>query len=112
MVCHCYRNGGNVTRIISARKATPYERNIYENGGYVMKNNYELKGPRLKSDYPERIKKYGYSVNINYETAEDAKKAIASGSLNELLENPQLKTISLTIKANGGEANMGIGLYD
>ena len=33
MACHCYRNGGNVTRIISARKATPYERGIYENGG-------------------------------------------------------------------------------
>ena len=58
----------------------------FEAGGREVdgvKDNYELKGPRLKSDYPERIKKYGYSVNINYETAEDAKKAIASGSLNK-----------------------------
>ena len=33
MVCHCYRNGDNITRIISARKATPHERKVYENGG-------------------------------------------------------------------------------
>ena len=33
MVCHCYRNGDNITRIIPARKATPHERKVYENGG-------------------------------------------------------------------------------
>ena len=31
MVCHCYRNGDNITRIISARKANPQERRKYEN---------------------------------------------------------------------------------
>ena len=33
MVCHCYRNGNSITRIISARKATSHERQKYENGG-------------------------------------------------------------------------------
>ena len=33
MVCHCYRNGDNITRIISARKATSQERKKYEDGG-------------------------------------------------------------------------------
>jgi len=30
VVCHCERSGGNVIRIISARKATAYERTFYE----------------------------------------------------------------------------------
>lgn len=30
VVCHCYRRSGSVVRIISARKATPRERAIYE----------------------------------------------------------------------------------
>ena len=30
MVCHCYRNGGNVIRIISARRATKTEIAFYE----------------------------------------------------------------------------------
>ena len=29
LVCHCYRSGGNVIRIISARKATPKESKVY-----------------------------------------------------------------------------------
>lgn len=29
LVCHCYRSGGNVIRIISARKATPKESKAY-----------------------------------------------------------------------------------
>ena len=29
LVCHCYRNEGNVVRIISARKAMPKESNAY-----------------------------------------------------------------------------------
>ncbi len=29
VVCHCYRSGGNVMRIISARKAEGHERNSY-----------------------------------------------------------------------------------
>ena len=33
IVCHCYRNGDSVTRIFSARKATPRERRTYERGG-------------------------------------------------------------------------------
>jgi len=33
MVCHCYRESEIITRIISARKATRYERNKYEYGG-------------------------------------------------------------------------------
>ncbi|MDR1704492.1 MAG: BrnT family toxin [Clostridiales bacterium] len=32
MVCYCYRNGENITRIISARKATKRESAIYERG--------------------------------------------------------------------------------
>ena len=32
IVCHCYRNGDDVTRIISARKATSQERKKYEYG--------------------------------------------------------------------------------
>jgi hypothetical protein len=32
MVCHCYRNGGEVTRIFSARKATVSEKKLYERG--------------------------------------------------------------------------------
>lgn len=31
MVCHCYKNEGETIRIISARKATREEENIYEN---------------------------------------------------------------------------------
>ena len=31
-VCHCYRNGDEVTRIISARKATKNESKLYERG--------------------------------------------------------------------------------
>jgi len=34
MVCHCYRDGDSITRIISARKAERPERLKYENGGY------------------------------------------------------------------------------
>jgi len=30
MVCHCYRNGGNIIRIISARRATKHEIVLYE----------------------------------------------------------------------------------
>jgi len=30
MVCHCYRNGGDVIRIISARRATKNEIALYE----------------------------------------------------------------------------------
>ena len=33
IVCHCYRNGDDITRIISARKATSQERKKYEDGG-------------------------------------------------------------------------------
>ena len=32
MVCHCYRDGDNVIRIISARKATKNEAAIYKGG--------------------------------------------------------------------------------
>ena len=31
-VCHCYRNGDEVTRIISARRATRTETMLYERG--------------------------------------------------------------------------------
>jgi len=31
-VCHCYRNGDEVTRIISARRATKNESKLYERG--------------------------------------------------------------------------------
>ncbi len=30
VVCHCYRSGGDLIRIISARKADPSERALYE----------------------------------------------------------------------------------
>jgi uncharacterized DUF497 family protein len=32
VVCHCYRHGGDVIRIISARKADPSERALYSRG--------------------------------------------------------------------------------
>lgn len=32
MVCHCYRNGGDITRIFSARRATKSEIKLYERG--------------------------------------------------------------------------------
>lgn len=31
-VCHCYRNGEDITRIISARRATKSESKLYERG--------------------------------------------------------------------------------
>ena len=31
-VCHCYKNDGEVVRIISARKPNQYEEEVYENG--------------------------------------------------------------------------------
>ena len=34
MVCHCYRNDGETIRIISARKATKSEKELYERGGW------------------------------------------------------------------------------
>ena len=34
MVCHCYRDGGETIRIISARKATKSEKELYERGGW------------------------------------------------------------------------------
>lgn len=34
VVCHCYRGGDDVTRIISARKADARERRKYETGGW------------------------------------------------------------------------------
>lgn len=33
LVAHTYREDGEVVRIISARKATPLERSVYEKGG-------------------------------------------------------------------------------
>ena len=35
MVCHCYRNGGSLIRIISARKANKKEETLYRGGRYV-----------------------------------------------------------------------------
>ena len=32
-VCHCYRNGDDIVRIISARKANQYEEEVYNLGG-------------------------------------------------------------------------------
>jgi uncharacterized DUF497 family protein len=32
MVCYCYRNGDQITRIISARRATKSEATLYERG--------------------------------------------------------------------------------
>ena len=32
-VCHCYKDDGNVVRIISARKPNQYESDVYEHGG-------------------------------------------------------------------------------
>jgi len=32
-VCHCYRNGGDVVRIFSARRATKEEIHLYKNNG-------------------------------------------------------------------------------
>jgi uncharacterized DUF497 family protein len=34
-VCHCYRNGDEVTRIISARRATKNEIKLYERGRLI-----------------------------------------------------------------------------
>lgn len=34
-VCHCYRNGGDVIRIFSARRATAEEIKLYKNRGRV-----------------------------------------------------------------------------
>ncbi|MCL2170006.1 MAG: BrnT family toxin [Defluviitaleaceae bacterium] len=33
MVCYCYRNGEDIIRIFSARRATKAERQLYERGG-------------------------------------------------------------------------------
>ena len=32
-VCHCYRDKGNIVRIISARPPNQYEKQVYNNGG-------------------------------------------------------------------------------
>ena len=32
LVCYCYRNGDDITRIISARRATKNESKLYERG--------------------------------------------------------------------------------
>jgi len=32
-VCHCYRDDGNVVRIISARPPNQYEKQVYDEGG-------------------------------------------------------------------------------
>ena len=37
-------------------------------GDDTMKENYQLKGASRKNPYAEKIKKYGYSVSIHYET--------------------------------------------
>ena len=64
-----------------------------------MKDNYELKGPPLKSNYAERMKN-GYSVNINFETTESINVYIASGKADKMLDDTKLKSISFTIKKN------------
>jgi len=62
-----------------------------------MKDNYELKGKPRKNHYAEKMK-IGYSVSINYESPEAVKKAINKGSIQNLLEQPGLKSIQLNIK--------------
>ena len=34
-VCHCYKNDGDVVRIISARLPNQYEKKVYETGGAI-----------------------------------------------------------------------------
>ena len=34
-VCHCYRNGDDIIRIISARRANRAERELYRKGGLI-----------------------------------------------------------------------------
>ena len=66
-----------------------------------MKDNYELKGPRLKFNYAERMKN-GYSVNINFESAESLREYIAGGKADALMADSRLKSISFTIQGNIG----------
>ena len=61
-----------------------------------MKDNYELKGEPRKNHYAEKMKN-GYSVSINYESPEAVKQAINKGNIQDLLEQPGLKSIQLNI---------------
>ena len=72
-----------------------------------MKDCYELKGTRLKSNYAQRMRN-GYSVNINCETPDEAKEYAQSNEFLRLLSQEGLKSVSLTIKSNGNHANEGI----
>lgn len=56
LVCHCERDGGEVIRIISARKATKSESNYYTDN--VMKTEYDLSKLRSrKNPYAAQLKK-------------------------------------------------------
>ena len=63
-----------------------------------MKDNYELNGLPRKNPYVEKIKKYGYSVSIHYDSPEDMKTDDAVETIKNILERPGLNSIHLYLK--------------
>ena len=55
LVCHCYREEGNVIRIISARKASAFESKQYQKR-WTMRKEYDFSKAR-KNPYAARLKK-------------------------------------------------------
>ena len=56
LVCHCYREEGNVIRIISARKASAYESKQYRDKRCTMRKEYDFSKAR-KNPYASQLKK-------------------------------------------------------
>ena len=55
-----------------------------------------------KNPFAERMRN-GYSVTINYDSADDARKALTEGTISDLIGQPGLKSILLNIKGNDSQ---------
>ena len=62
-----------------------------------MKYEIEIRGP-LEGNKLVELLKQGYVLSIIYTDADDVKKDIEKGNIDDLLKDPMLKTLKLVIK--------------
>jgi len=65
-----------------------------------MKEHYDFTNAR-PNPYAKKMKN-GYSVSIHYETPEDLEEEDAINTIKKLLKQPDLNSLHLYIKKNGG----------